>query len=155
MADEGNTARVDEAEAVRRLEEELQRLNVSEHLVYMLQSLSALAVDRMGLAPDAAKRRDLGQARLAIDAFKALVDVVADTRPESEAALHRSALAQLQMAYVGAAGGEGHSADQGIVDDAGRTESEDSIEQAGDSGDAPGPEPQGGDADTREPDPEV
>jgi hypothetical protein len=92
----------DEAEMMARLEEEIRNLSVSDHLFYMMHSLSALAVGRMGLSTDTLARRDLEQARLAIDAFKALLGTVEPVRPASEVAAHRGMLSQLQLAYVGA-----------------------------------------------------
>jgi hypothetical protein len=85
-----------------RLEEEIRNMSVADHLSYMLHSLSALAVGRLGLAPEGAGHRDPDQARLAIEAFKALVGVLEQVRPASEIAAHRGALAQLQLAYAGA-----------------------------------------------------
>ncbi len=41
----------DEAELVARLEEEIRGMSVADHLIYMLHSLSALAVGRLGLGP--------------------------------------------------------------------------------------------------------
>ncbi len=106
MADEEarqtETDERDEAEAMARLREEINNLPVSEHLVYMLHSLSSLAVDRLGLAEGAAARRDPAQARLAIDAFKAMLGVLEPERPAQEITGYRGMLAQLQMAYVGA-----------------------------------------------------
>jgi hypothetical protein len=94
----------DEAEMMARLQEELSNLPVSDHLVYMMHSLSALGVSRLGLAADAAERQDLSQARLAIDAFKALLGVLEQARPFAELAAHRGMLSQLQLAYAAAIG---------------------------------------------------
>jgi hypothetical protein len=106
MADEETkqeqTEERDDAEAMARLREEINNLPVSEHLVYMLHSLSSLAVDRMGLVGDAAARRDPAQARLAIDAFKAMLGVLEPERPATEISAYKGMLSQLQMAYVGA-----------------------------------------------------
>lgn len=108
MAGEKNRAtseagpRDDEAELVARLEEEIRGMSVADHLGYMLHSLSALAVGRLGLSPDGAGQRDPVQARLAIEAFKALVGVLEQVRPAGEVAAHRGVLAQLQLAYAGA-----------------------------------------------------
>jgi hypothetical protein len=55
----------------------------------------------MGLTGEAGGRRDLEEARLAIDAFRALVELVGRVRPPEEMAVHRSVLSQLQMNYVG------------------------------------------------------
>jgi hypothetical protein len=95
-------SRAEEAEMMERLQEEIRNLPVSDHLLYMLHSLSALAVGRMGLSADTQVQRDLGQARLAIEAFKALLGVVEQVRPGGESSVHRGTLSQLQMAYVDA-----------------------------------------------------
>jgi hypothetical protein len=92
----------EEAEMMARLQEEIGNLPVGEHLVYMMHSLSALAVGRLGLTAGTAARRDLGEARLAIDAFKALLGVLERARPAGELAVHRGMLSQLQLAYAGA-----------------------------------------------------
>ncbi|MCE5253950.1 MAG: DUF1844 domain-containing protein [Actinomycetia bacterium] len=92
----------EEAEMVARLQEEIRNLPVGEHLLYMMQSLSTLAVGRMGVTPETAALRDLDQARMAIDAFRALMEIVAPTRPAKEMVAHRGVLSQLQLAYVAA-----------------------------------------------------
>jgi hypothetical protein len=102
----------DQQEAMRRLQEEIGRLSVADHVVLMLQSLSSLAIDRLGLTSESAPRRDLEQARLAIDAFKALVGVLEGKRPAEEVAAHRSLLSQLQIAYVAALQPGGAEADE-------------------------------------------
>jgi hypothetical protein len=96
----------DEAEMMARLQDEIRNLPVGDHLLYMLHSLSALAVGRLGLTADTAAHRDLDQARLAIDAFKALVGVLEPVRPPGEMAAHRGMLSQLQLTYAGATRGE-------------------------------------------------
>lgn len=95
----------DEAEEMARLQEQINNLPVSEHILFMMQSLSSLAVDRLGLVPEGAGRRDVEQARLAIEAFKALLGALEEAQPTEELAGHRSVLSQLQLAYVGALGG--------------------------------------------------
>lgn len=99
----------DEQETMRRLQEEIGRLSVADHVLLMMHSLSSLAVDRLGLTPESAARKDPEQARLAIDAFKVLLAVLEGKRPAEEITAHRAALSQLQMAYVGAL--EGRDAD--------------------------------------------
>ncbi len=95
----------DDAEAMARLQEEISRLPVSEHVAFMMHSLSSLAVERMGLAGEGVAQRDLEQARLAIDAFKALLVVLEQTLPPAGVVAQRGILSQLQFAYVGALGG--------------------------------------------------
>jgi hypothetical protein len=91
-------------EAMRRLQEEIGRLSIADHIVLMMHSLSALAADRLGLSPDSVEHRDLEQARLAIDAFRALLGTLEGARPAEEMRAHRAALSQLQIAYVSALG---------------------------------------------------
>jgi hypothetical protein len=86
---------------MERLQEEIRNLPVADHVMYMMQSLSALAVGRMGLGGESQPRKDLDQARLAIDAFKALLEVVERVKPADAKPL-RGMLAQLQLAYVAA-----------------------------------------------------
>jgi hypothetical protein len=86
---------------MRRLQEEIRNLPVADHIEYMMHSLSSLAVERLGLSGEEPPRRDLDQARLAIDGFKALLDVVEKAQPARVGA-HRSMLSQLRFAYVAA-----------------------------------------------------
>ena len=94
----------DEREAMHRFEEEIGRLTVADHVLLMMHSLSSLAVERLGITPETAGRKDPEQARLAIDAFRALLGVLEGKRPVEEMAAHRAALSQLQMGYVTALG---------------------------------------------------
>jgi len=110
------TEQVEDAEMMERLQEEIRNLPVSDHLVFMMQSLSGLAVARMGLAADTAGRRDMEQARLAVDAFKALLELLEKARPAGEMAVHRGMLSQLQLAYVGALDAGGKSGDAAAED---------------------------------------
>jgi hypothetical protein len=89
-----------EAEFLRRLQEQMQELSVHDHLVGVLQTLSSLAFQYLGVTRETAGRRDLDQSRLAIDAFRALTDVLAPVRPPDEVALYRSTLSQMQLAFV-------------------------------------------------------
>jgi hypothetical protein len=95
----------EEREAMRRFEEEIGRLSVTDHVLLMMQSLSSLAVERLGVTPETAGRKDPEQARMAIDSFRALLGVLEGRRPAEEIAGNRAVLAQLQMAYVASVGG--------------------------------------------------
>jgi hypothetical protein len=94
----------EEQEAMRRWEEEIDKLTVADHLLLIMHSLSSLAVERLGVTPETAGRKDLDQARLAIDAFRAILGVLEGKRPADELMAHRAVLSELQMAYVGALG---------------------------------------------------
>jgi hypothetical protein len=90
----------EEARLLGHLEEQIRRMSVADHLAYMLESLAALATRKLGLTTDTQAERDLDQARLAIDAFRALLPVVEPARPAHEVAAHRGMLSQLQLAFV-------------------------------------------------------
>jgi len=106
MADSANSSGEDrqriEEEFLERMQQELMGLSVQNHLSGVLQSLPSIAFQRMGLSEQTRADRDLEQTRIAIDAFRALVDVLAGSLPRDEVAMYRSTLAQMQMAYVGA-----------------------------------------------------
>lgn len=94
--------KAEEAEMLGRLQEELRRLTVAEHVVTMLQSLANLAVRKMGVTPETAPERDMEQAKLAIEAFRVLLPLLDPIRPASEMQAHRRVLSELQLAYVSA-----------------------------------------------------
>jgi hypothetical protein len=94
-------------------EEQLRRIRVEDVLVQTAVTLVNLAGRRMGLpGPEGEReeRPDLGQARLAIDAARALVPLLP---ADSQGAL-RDALSQIQLAYARVARpGEGAPAGAG------------------------------------------
>jgi hypothetical protein len=77
------------------LEEQLRRLKVSDVLLQTVVTLVNLAGRRLGLG-GADDEKDLDQARLAIDATRALVELL----PQDQVAPVRDALSQLQVAYA-------------------------------------------------------
>jgi len=95
-------SRGDEAERTRRLEEEIRRLPVRDHLFLMMHSLSDLAAIRLGLVGESDAGRDLEQARLAIEGYRALLGVLETAGSSQEIGPRRALLAQLQLAYAAA-----------------------------------------------------
>ena len=87
-----------EEQLLRQLEEQLKNLKVDELLVQTLYTLSSLGYRK--LAEDG---RDLDQARLAIEALKALVPVLEGSAPEEALSDFAQVLAGLQLAYASAA----------------------------------------------------
>jgi len=81
-------------EEAAQLVEELRRAKVSDLLVQTSSLLASLAFGK--LAPDV---RDLEQARLAIDALKAIAPLL-DEGPRRDI---QQVVANLQLAYAGAA----------------------------------------------------
>ncbi|HKG44862.1 MAG TPA: hypothetical protein VKB10_11540 [Gaiellaceae bacterium] len=91
----------DEARLIDELQAELAKLKVSDLLLQTLYSVSSLAYHRLG-----ADGRDLAQARLAIEALKALVPVLEGSVPEEALRDFAQVLANLQLAYASAASEE-------------------------------------------------
>ncbi len=84
------------------MEEQLRQIRVEDVVLQTVATLVNLAGRRLGLAPGAEGERDLEQARVAIEATRALLPLVT----EQEAAAVKQALSQLQMAYAREAQGE-------------------------------------------------
>ncbi len=87
-------------ELVRQLEEELKKLKVSDLLVQTLYTVSSLGYRKLS-----AEDRDLDQARLAIEALRALLPVLESEVGEEAVRDFRQVTANLQLAYADAAGG--------------------------------------------------
>src|ERR671925_231575 len=88
-----------EEELRELLETEFRKLKVADVLAQTVLSVSQLGFMRMG-----AENRDLAEARLAIDALKALVPVLTDALPEQAIRDFESVIANMQLSYARAAG---------------------------------------------------
>jgi hypothetical protein len=86
---------------VEQLEAELKKLQVADLLVQTLYTVSSLGFRR--LAPE---DRDLDQARLAIEALRALVPLLEDSAPAELVRDFKQVTANLQLAYADATKGE-------------------------------------------------
>jgi predicted nucleic acid-binding protein len=82
---------------VKQLEEELKKLKVSDLLVQTLYTVSSLGYRR--LSED---ERDLDQARLAIEALRALLPVLEGSASEELIRDFKQVTANLQLAYADA-----------------------------------------------------
>jgi hypothetical protein len=91
-----------EAELMAQLEAELKKLKVSDVLVQTVLTVSSLGFSR--LAEDG---RDLEQARLAIEALRALVPVLERTLPAEAIRDLNQTVANLQLAYAKAVSAPG------------------------------------------------
>lgn len=87
-----------EEELVARLEEQLRKLTVLDMLLQTVFTLSSLAYRKL-----AEGDRDLPQARLAIEALKAIAPVLEGSAPEQTVKDLQQAIANLQLAYAQAA----------------------------------------------------
>lgn len=87
-------------ELLQQVEEELRKLKVSDLLVQTLYTISSLGYRKLS-----EEDRDLEQARLAIEALRALVPVLEGTIGEDVIRDFRQVTANLQLAYADAANG--------------------------------------------------
>lgn len=99
----GGESQPSEEELRKRLEEELRNLRVQDVLLQSVVSLINLTSRRIAKEDE----RDLEQARVGIDAVRALVDLL-DAEPAGQV---RNALSELQVAYAKQA--EGAPAEEG------------------------------------------
>ena len=83
---------------LQQLEDELKKLRVSDLLVQTLYTASSLAYRKLS-----EEDRDLDQARLAIDALRALVPVLEGSVPDEALRDFRQVTSNLQLAYADAA----------------------------------------------------
>jgi hypothetical protein len=87
----------DQEELRRRLEEQLKKVRVQDMLLESVASILNLSARRIAKEDE----RDLDQARLGIDAVRALVDML-EPEPRSQV---QTALSEVQMMYAREAGG--------------------------------------------------
>ena len=87
-----------EQELVEQLQAELSRLNVSDLLVQTVYTVSSLGYHRLS-----GEHKDLEQARLAIEALKALLPVLDGAVAEEVVRDFNQVLSNMQLAYAAAA----------------------------------------------------
>jgi len=88
----------EEEKLVDELQAELAKLKVSDLLLQTLYTVSQLGYHRLS-----GEQKDLEQARLAIEALKALLPVLEDSAPPEALRDFKQVLANLQLAYADAA----------------------------------------------------
>ena len=80
---------------IQQLEEELKKVKVSDLLVQTLYTVSSLGYSRLG-----EENRDLEQAKLAIEAMRALIPVLADAVADEVVRDFNQVTANMQLAYA-------------------------------------------------------
>ena len=86
---------------LRQLEDELKKLSVADLLVQSLYTVSSLAYRRLS-----EEDRDLDQAKLAIEALRALVPVLEGSVGDEIVRDFKQVTSNLQLAYADAAKGD-------------------------------------------------
>jgi hypothetical protein len=93
--EEGSPSSPSEAELLEQLETELKKLKVSDVLVQTVFTVSSLGYRRLG-----EEDRDLDQARLAIEALRALLPVLKDVVPDQVTRDFEQMVSNMQLAYA-------------------------------------------------------
>jgi hypothetical protein len=91
----------EDEQLLQQIEEELKKLTVGDLLVQTLYTVSSLAYRRLS-----EEDRDLEQARLAIEALRALVPVLEGTVDAGVLGDFKQVTSNLQLAYAEAAKGK-------------------------------------------------
>ncbi|HEY4663115.1 MAG TPA: DUF1844 domain-containing protein [Candidatus Humimicrobiaceae bacterium] len=93
--------RESEEEMIKKLQEEIDKLTTRDIITQMMMSLSSLAYKKMGIPIGVNdKYKDKQQAKLAIDAFDALLKVLMDEISAGEKENLKSSLSNLQINFV-------------------------------------------------------
>jgi hypothetical protein len=100
VAEDERPPQPSEEELVDRLQEELKKLKVSDVLVQTVFTVSSLGYGKLG-----EEGRDLEQARLAIEALRALVPVLKGSVPDQVTNDFEQLVANMQLAYAKAVSG--------------------------------------------------
>ena len=95
MADEDEQQQPSEEELLAQIEAELKKLKVADVLVQTLFTVSSLGYRRLG-----EDDRDLDQARLAIEALRAIVPVLKEAVPDQVTSDFEQMIANMQLAYA-------------------------------------------------------
>ncbi len=98
---QGESQPPSDEQLLRELEDELKKLKVSDLLIQTLYTVSSLGYRK--LSED---DRDLDQARLAIEALRALLPVLEEALGEEPVRDFKQVTANLQLAYADAAAGK-------------------------------------------------
>ncbi len=99
-----------EEELRAELERQFRRQRVPDLIKQYMVSLSTLAYVKMGVAEEDREVKDLEQARLAIDSFKALLDSVGERLESQDRQALAGALASMQITFAKVAEGGGEAA---------------------------------------------
>ncbi len=91
----------EEEEALKQLQDEVDKLATKDIVIQMMMSISSIAYKKMGLPVGTNdKFKDKSQAKLAVDCFDALLKVVGDEVAASELENLKSSLSNLQLNFV-------------------------------------------------------
>jgi Domain of unknown function (DUF1844) len=98
--DPGAPPELSPEELAAAIAEQLARTSVRDLLLQSMATFTDMAGVRLGLGPGGGEARDLAQARQAIEALRALLEVADRELGPAQARPFREPLAVLQMAYA-------------------------------------------------------
>ncbi len=101
---------------MREMARQLAERPVRDFVMQTMATFADLAGIRLGYGPEGPARRDLPQARLAIETLRALVAVIEAEGGAAQARPFREPLAQLQMLYARASEEQASSAASGAAE---------------------------------------
>jgi hypothetical protein len=104
MSDAEATPELSDEELRERLEAELKQLKISDVLLQSCYTISSLGYGKIAAAPE---ERDLEQARLAIEALRALTPILKGVLAEEVTRDLAQVTANMQLAYAKAASEQG------------------------------------------------
>ena len=93
-------AAMSDGERAQALREQLKTIHAFDVAYEMMVSLISFGYQKLGLTGETLELRDLGDARLAIDLLKAVLDVVERDAGQAHTRDLRSTLAQMQIGYA-------------------------------------------------------
>lgn len=105
----------DQEELMLELARRLAGTPVRDIVLQTMATLTDLAAVRLGYGPEREAHRDLPQARLAIEALRALIGVVDAELGQAQARPFREPLAQLQMLFAQEAEADARAAEGGAA----------------------------------------
>ncbi len=97
----------EEEEIARQLAEDLKRLRVEDVLIQTLINISTIGYRSLGLTEETKDDRDLEQTRLAIETMRAVTPILGQVVPADLIRDFNQSVANLQLAFVKAAGDDG------------------------------------------------
>jgi len=101
ISETGTKEEVSEEDALKELQDAIDRMPVKDMIVNMMMSLASTAYKKLGLPEETnGKHKDPAQAKQAIDALDALVGCIGPDMEPRDAESFRQTVANLKMAYV-------------------------------------------------------
>ena len=88
-------------EILKQIKEEFEKLTVKDFVFQMMVSLSSLGYEKLGLPKETnAAKKDIAQAKLAIDCLSAMIEACEKSLKPEEVSSYKAAAANLKLSFV-------------------------------------------------------